>query len=70
MTGAFCGQTNTQSLASNGAADQCLGTSTSTGGAEAHRFVHVEQNSHRMDDLEPWVARLGDALGKAVPPAR
>jgi hypothetical protein len=68
--GAFCGETNAQSLASNGAADQCLGTSSSKGGAQAHRFIHVEQNTQRMDPVEEWSARVGAAVLAAVPPTR
>ena len=67
VKGAFCGETNTQSLASNGAADQCLGAPVSKGGSAPHRFIHVEQNNQRMDSLDAWTARVGDALGAAVP---
>jgi hypothetical protein len=68
--GAFCGETNTQSLASNGAADQCLGAAGSKGGPVVHRFIHVEQNNQRMDSLDAWAARVGDALATAVPVTR
>ena len=67
LKGAFCGETNTQSLASNGAADQCLGAPSSRGGPAVHRFIHVEQNNQRMDALDAWAARVGAALGAAVP---
>lgn len=67
IKGAFCGETNTQSLASNGAADQCLGSAASKGGALGHRFLHVEQNTMRMDSLQEWSARVGDALAAAIP---
>jgi hypothetical protein len=67
VQGAFCGDTNTQSLASNGAADQCLGAPVSKGAPLGHRFIHVEQNNQRMDSLDAWAARVGDALAAAVP---
>jgi hypothetical protein len=80
---AFCGEINVQSLASNGAADTCLGRSVSTGGASAHRFIHLEQSSNRMclpasvgvkpectGSFETWARRVGDALSAAIPEAR
>jgi hypothetical protein len=45
---AFCGETTTESLASNGAADTCLGRPASDPSPAAHRFIHLEQASGRM----------------------
>lgn len=67
IRGAFCGEANTEGLASNGAADQCLGRPSRTGAAGAHRFVHLEQNTARMDTLDTWAVRIGDALATAIP---
>jgi hypothetical protein len=64
---AFCGESNTQGLASNGASDQCLGHPSSAGGAEQHRFIHLEQNNARMDTVDEWTARVQAALAIAVP---
>lgn len=65
--GAFCGESNTQGLASNGAADQCLGHPSSAGGAQQHRFIHLEQNNARMDAIEEWASRIQAALASAIP---
>lgn len=46
--GAFCGEINTEGLASNGAADTCLGAPSSKGTAADHRFIHLEQWRFRM----------------------
>jgi hypothetical protein len=83
MPSAFCGEINTQSLASNGAADTCLGRVTSTGGADEHRFVHVEQSNYRMcapadigvnalcqSSFDQWAERLGNALESSIPTER
>jgi hypothetical protein len=64
---AFCGESNTQGLASNGAADPCLGHPSSTGGPEQHRFIHLEQNNVRMDTIGDWTARVQTALAVAIP---
>jgi hypothetical protein len=64
---AFCGDSNTQGLASNGAADQCLGHPSSAGGPEQHRFIHLEQNNARMDNIADWTARIQTALAVAIP---
>ena len=69
VPGAFCGEANTQGLASNGAADQCLGRAPHSGDAAAHRFVHLEQNTNRMDALDTWSPRVAAALAAAIPPA-
>ena len=66
-TGAFCGETNAQGLASNGAEDACFGRASSTGGAAAHRFVHVEQSFTRMSDLVTWEPIVATALATAIP---
>ena len=39
---------NTEGLASNGAADTCLGAPSSKGTAADHRFIHLEQWRFRM----------------------
>jgi hypothetical protein len=76
----FCGETSTQSLASNGAADACLGRSSSAGGAALHRFIHLEQSNWRMcltptenaqcvDTVDAWANRIATALSLAIPPA-
>ena len=70
LRGAYCGDTNTQSLASNGAADQCLGRPSGRGDAGLHRFIHLEQNTQRMDAVDSWAARVGDALAAAIPVSR
>ena len=50
---AYCGETNTQGLASNGAADACLGRATSSGAAAGgNRFIHMEQSSFRTCALD------------------
>jgi hypothetical protein len=66
VQGAFCGETTTESLASNGAADTCLGRPSSNGGAAAHRFIHLEQNSARMcrpDEIAPGDAGAVQVIG-------
>lgn len=65
--GAFCGETNAQGLASNGAEDACFGRASSAGGAAAHSFIHVEQSFTRMDDLASWEPIVAAALAAAVP---
>jgi hypothetical protein len=65
--GAFCGETNAQALASNGAEDACFGRASSAGGAAAHSFIHVEQSFTRMDDLASWEPIVAAALAAAVP---
>jgi hypothetical protein len=77
--GAFCGEINTQSLASNGAADSCLGRPTSNGDGSEHRFVHLEQSNYRLcratdlgvdpsclSSVDQWAERLGAALAVAI----
>jgi hypothetical protein len=81
--GAFCGEINTQSLASNGAADTCLGRPSSHGGAAQHRFIHLEQSNYRMcrpadiglssvclGSFVTWAERLAAALAVALPAER
>jgi hypothetical protein len=74
----FCGETSTQSLASNGAADACLGRSSPAGGAALHRFIHLEQSNWRMcltptdnaqcvDTVDVWASRIASALSLAIP---
>jgi hypothetical protein len=81
MAGAFCGETNSQGLASNGVADTCLGRATSTGAAAGGQFVHLEQSSWRtcritsddplcVDDVSVWTRRIADALSRAINPTR
>ena len=67
---AFCGETSTQSLASNGAADQCLGRPSSAGGPAAHRFIHLEQSYQQMDAVEAWATRIGAGVALAIPRER
>ncbi len=80
---AFCGEINTQGLASNGAADTCLGRPTSNGDARLHRFVHLEQSNYRMcraadvganplclGSFEEWANRLAAAVRVAIPASR
>ncbi len=80
---AFCGEINTQGLASNGAADTCLGRPTSNGDASQHRFVHLEQSNYRMcraadvganplclGSFDEWASRVGAAVRVAVPAFR
>ncbi len=77
-TAPFCGETSTQSLSSNGAADACSGRPSKNGGPELHRFIHLEQSNWRMclartdnpmciDTVDHWTARVGDALAAAIP---
>ena len=66
--GAFCGHTNAQGLASTGAQDSCNGVAPSSGKAPSHRFVHLEQNHDRMDQLDAWSARISAAVAAAIPP--
>ena len=83
LTGAFCGQTSTESLASNGAADTCAGRPSAQGGAAVHSFIHLEQSNQRLclaggpeqsppclDTVDTWTARLEAAVVAAFPPAR
>jgi hypothetical protein len=83
LKAAFCGEINTQSLASNGAADTCVGRPSSNGVAAQHRFIHLEQSNYRMCrpadvGLSPlclgsfvtWADRLAAALAVAVPAER
>jgi hypothetical protein len=78
--GAFCGETNTQSLASNGAADTCLGRPTMNGDARVHRFIHLEQSNYQLcrptdlgvnalclGSFETFADRLGAAIEVAFP---
>ena len=73
--GAFCGEINTQSLGSNGAADACLGRPVGNGDASVHRFIHLEQSSYQLcnpadlpgnplcfGSFEQWADRLGTAV--------
>ena len=75
MRNAFCGETNTQSLASNGAADTCLGRPLSGGDSSVHRFIHLEQSNYQLcqpadlavnplclGSFEQWADRLGSAV--------
>jgi hypothetical protein len=66
--GAYCGEVNAQSLASNGAADCCLGLPSSVGDAAAHRFVQLEQNSLPLQAPDAWISRVGAAIAAAIPP--
>ena len=63
MAGAFCGTTNAQGLASNASADACLGSA----GAASERFLHLEQYSRRLDQVETWSAQVAAALGSSLP---
>src|SRR5262249_36205240 len=63
----FCGETNTQSLASNLASDTCLGVVTTSGPASLHRFVQIEQESRELVDLDGWSARVAPAINTASP---
>lgn len=78
--GAFCGETNTQSLASNGAADACRGRPTVNGDARVHRFIHLEQSNYQLcrpadlgsnplclGSFESFADRLSRALAIAFP---
>ena len=65
--GAFCGESNTQGLASNGAADQCQGRPSAAGGPEQHRFIHLEQSNARMAADGDWTPRIQAALAAAIP---
>src|SRR5262249_24992660 len=65
--GAFCGEGNTQSLASNGATDQCMGYVSSGGPPSLHRFVQLEQNPSRLNDLGPWADAIAAAVDAAIP---
>ncbi len=65
--GAFCGESNTQGLASNGAADQCQGRPSAAGGPEQHRFIHLEQNNAQMTAIGDWSSRIQTALAAAIP---
>ena len=62
--GAYCGTTSAQALASNGVADACGGMATST----SDLFLHVEQNSRKLDDVASWSASVGQAIADAFPP--
>jgi hypothetical protein len=63
MAGAFCGTTNAQGLVSNGSADACQGSA----GSASDRFIHLEQYSRRLDQVEAWSAQVGAALASALP---
>lgn len=65
VQGAFCGETTTESLASNGAADPCLGRPSSTGNAAAHRFIHLEQATGRLCRPEELMQTDGGAQADA-----
>jgi len=78
QSGRFCGATNAQGLASNGAADTCLGHASSAGGAAEHRFIHLEQSSWRtcwatntdplcVGNVDTWIERIATALSSALP---
>lgn len=67
VTGSFCGETNAQSLASNGAGDACTGTTTHSGPASIHRFVQLEQNSQQLADIAGWSQTVADAINAGVP---
>lgn len=60
---AFCGTTSTQALASNGVSDACTGAATTT----SDLFLHVEQNSRKLDDVVGWSASVGQAIVDAFP---
>jgi hypothetical protein len=62
--GAYCGTTSAQALASNGVADACGGSATST----SDHFLHLEQNSRKLDDVAGWSASVGQAISDAFPP--
>lgn len=83
VKGSFCGEINTQGLASNGAADTCLGRPTSNGDGSDHRFVHLEQSNYRLcraadvgltplclSSFEQWADRVGSALEATIVPVR
>ena len=65
--GTFCGETNAQSLASNGAGDACTGTTTHSGPAAIHRFVQIEQDSQHLVDVAAWSTTISDAINVALP---
>jgi len=68
--GAFCGETNAQSLGSNGAADCCTAFPSRAGDAAAHRFIQLEQSSAVLGDVSAWATRVATAVGNAVPVKR
>lgn len=55
---AYCGVTNAQALASNGAADACTGSAAAASG----RFLHIEQGDARLIDFNAWNRRIAAAL--------
>ncbi len=60
---AFCGTTSAQALASNGVGDACRGAAT----APSDLFIHLEQNSRKLDDFTSWSATVGSAISAAFP---
>lgn len=62
--GAYCGTTSAQALASNGVGDACTGAATTT----SDLFLHVEQNSRKLEDVAGWSASVGQAIADAFPP--
>lgn len=65
--GMFCGETNAQSLGSNGATDCCTASISRSNDAAAHRFIQLEQDHARVESVEAWSARIAAALAVAVP---
>lgn len=68
--GAFCGETNAQSLGSNGAADCCTSLPSRAGDATVHRFIQLEQSFQILEGVEAWASRLATAVIAAVPARR
>lgn len=66
--GAFCGETNAQSLASNGATDSCTASGSRAGNASVHRFIHLEQDHQKVEAIDAWSARIANAIATAIPP--
>lgn len=63
-SGAFCGETNSQALATNGASPpECNRTAT----AANDRFLHLEQASaHLQNELDAWSSRITGAVATAL----
>jgi hypothetical protein len=66
--GAFCGETNAQSLASNGATDSCTASGSRAGNAAVHRFIHLEQDHQQVEAIDAWSSRVANAIATAIPP--
>jgi hypothetical protein len=60
---AYCGETNAEGLATNGAADSCTAFAKASSGT----FLHLEQNSGRLTDVDGWSNQVATAVAASIP---